>query len=234
MSGADQRPRTRVTRVPDRADYDLATVAAILDAAPICHVGVIDERGFPVVIPTLHARADEQLYLHGSAAGRTIKAAGSSEICVTATLVDGLVLARSAFHHSINYRSVVIFGTGEVVEDEAGKLDALEAFTEKLIPGRWDDVRPPTRQELNGTAVVRLPIDESSAKVRTGGPIDEPEDYGLPVWAGTVPLRVVAGAPEADEGARRRRASRLRRQLPARAPIVECSPLGRLSIRVGP
>ena len=199
MSGADQRPRTRVTRVPDRADYDLATVAAILDAAPICHVGVIDERGFPVVIPTLHARADEQLYLHGSAAGRTIKAAGSSEICVTATLVDGLVLARSAFHHSINYRSVVIFGTGEVVEDEAGKLDALEAFTEKLIPGRWNDVRPPTRQELNGTAVVRLPIDESSAKVRTGGPIDEPEDYGLPVWAGTVPLRVVAGAPEADE-----------------------------------
>ena len=199
MSGADQRPRTRVTRVPDRADYDLATVAAILDAAPICHVGVIDERGFPVVIPTLHARADEQLYLHGSAAGRTIKAAGSSEICVTATLVDGLVLARSAFHHSINYRSVVIFGTGEVVEDEAGKLDALEAFTEKLIPGRWDDVRLPTRQELNGTAVVRLPIDESSAKVRTGGPIDEPEDYGLPVWAGTVPLRVVAGAPEADE-----------------------------------
>ena len=199
MSGADQRPRTRVTRVPDRADYDLATVAAILDAAPICHVGVIDERGFPVVIPTLHARAGEQLYLHGSAAGRTIKAAGSSEICVTATLVDGLVLARSAFHHSINYRSVVIFGTGEVVEDEAGKLDALEAFTEKLIPGRWDDVRPPTRQELNGTAVVRLPIDESSAKVRTGGPIDEPEDYGLPVWAGTVPLRVVAGAPEADE-----------------------------------
>lgn len=199
MSGADQRPRTRVTRVPDRADYDLATVAAILDAAPICHVGVIDERGFPVVIPTLHARADEQLYLHGSAAGRTIKAAGSSEICVTATLVDGLVLARSAFHHSINYRSVVIFGTGEVVEDEAGKLDALEAFTEKLIPGRWNDVRPPTRQELNGTAVVRLPIAESSAKVRTGGPIDEPEDYGLPVWAGTVPLRVVAGAPEADE-----------------------------------
>lgn len=199
MSGADQRPRTRVTRAPDRADYDLATVAAILDAAPICHVGVIDERGFPVVIPTLHARADEQLYLHGSAAGRTIKAAGSSEICVTATLVDGLVLARSAFHHSINYRSVVIFGTGEVVEDEAGKLDALEAFTEKLIPGRWNDVRPPTRQELNGTAVVRLPIAESSAKVRTGGPIDEPEDYGLPVWAGTVPLRVVAGAPEADE-----------------------------------
>jgi uncharacterized protein len=200
MSGANQRPRTRVTRVPDRADYDLATVAAILDAAPICHVGVIDERGFPVVIPTLHARAGAQLYLHGSAAGRTIRAAGSSEICVTATLVDGLVLARSAFHHSINYRSVVIFGTGEVVENEAGKLDALEAFTEKLIPGRWDDVRPPTRQELNGTAVVRLPIDESSAKVRTGGPIDEPEDYGLPVWAGTVPLRVVAGAPEADEG----------------------------------
>ena len=199
MSSADQRPRTRVTRTPDRAEYDLATIEAILDAAPICHVGAIDERGFPVVIPTLHARIGEHLYLHGSAAGRTMKAAGRGEICVTATLVDGLVLARSAFHHSINYRSVVIFGTGEAIEDEAGKRDALEAFTEKLIPGRWDDVRLPNRQELKGTAVVRLPINESSAKIRTGGPVDEPEDYGLPVWAGTVPLRVIAGAPAADE-----------------------------------
>ena len=234
MSGADQRPRTRVTRVPDRADYDLATVAAILDAAPICHVGVIDERGFPVVIPTLHARADEQLYLHGSAAGRTIKAAGSSEICVTATLVDGLVLARSAFHHSINYRSVVIFGTGEVVEDEAGKLDALEAFTEKLIPGAVERRSPadPSGAQRHG----RRPA--ADRRVVGEGPDRWADRRARGLWAAGLgrdrPATCGRRSARGRRGARRRRASRLRRQLPARAPIVECSPLGRLSIRVGP
>ncbi len=199
MPSKSKRPRTRITRAPDRAAYDRATIEAILDAAPICHIGVLDDGGFPVVIPTLHARIGDQLYLHGSTASRTIKAAGRSEICVAATLVDGYVLARSAFHHSVNYRSVVLFGEPETVSDDPGKLAALEAFTEKLIPGRWADARPPTRQELKGTAVIRLAIGEASAKVRTGGPGDEEEDYELPIWAGTVPLRTVAGEPIPDE-----------------------------------
>jgi nitroimidazol reductase NimA-like FMN-containing flavoprotein (pyridoxamine 5'-phosphate oxidase superfamily) len=199
MSPASKRPRSRISRVPDRADYDLETVGAILDAAPVCHVGLVGDGGFPVVIPMLHARAGDRLYLHGSSAGRLIRGSGESEICVTATIVDGLVLARSAFHHSVNYRSAVVFGRPERIEDEAGKLTALEAFTEKIIPGRWADARPPTSQELKGTGVLRMTIDEASAKVRTGGAVDEPEDYGLPIWAGTVPLRTVAGEAEPDE-----------------------------------
>jgi len=199
MSPPGDRPRSRVSRVPDRADYDLATVGEILDAAPVAHVGLMEEGGFPVVIPMLHARAGDQLYLHGSSASRLIRSSGGSEICVTATLVDGLVLARSVFHHSVNYRSAVVFGTPERIEDEAGKLAALEAFTEKLIPGRWADARVPSSQELKGTGVLRMTIDEASAKVRTGGPVDEPEDYELPVWAGTVPLRTVAGETIPDD-----------------------------------
>lgn len=193
------KSRTRVSRVPNRAVYERETIEAILDQAPICHIATIDPAGYPVVIPTLHARIGEWLYIHGSAASRTLRAAERSEICVTATLLDGLVLARSAFHHSVNYRSVVVFGQAELIEASEDKSRALEAFTEKLIPGRWGDARLPTAQELKATAVMRLPLDEASAKVRSGGPLDDEEDYELPVWAGTVPLRLSASAPQADE-----------------------------------
>lgn len=199
MSAAGERPRHRVSRVPDRADYDLKTVGEILDATTVCHVAVIDDRGFPVSIPTLHARVGSTLFLHGSSASRLFRTAPRREVCISATAVDGLVLARSVFHHSVNYRSVVLFGSPEAIEDEDGKNEALRAFTEKLIPGRWEDARQPAPQELKATAVLRMPIDEATAKVRTGGAVDEPEDYGLPIWAGTVPLRTVAGEPIPDD-----------------------------------
>jgi nitroimidazol reductase NimA-like FMN-containing flavoprotein (pyridoxamine 5'-phosphate oxidase superfamily) len=187
-----------VRRVPQRAAYERETIEAILDEAQVCHVGTIDRAGYPAVIPTLHARVGDWLYIHGSAASRTLREAGRAEICLTATLLDGLVLARSAFHHSVNYRSVVVFGRAEQVESSEGKRRALEAFTEKLIPGRWADVRGPSEQELRGTAVLRVSLEEASAKVRSGGPVDEEADYELPVWAGTVGLRLTAGAPVAD------------------------------------
>jgi nitroimidazol reductase NimA-like FMN-containing flavoprotein (pyridoxamine 5'-phosphate oxidase superfamily) len=193
-----ERSRTRVRRVPQRGVYDRGVVEAILDEAIVSHLGVIDEGGFPVVIPTLHARVDSFLYVHGSAASRTLRVAGRAEVCLTTTLLDGLVLARSAFHHSVNYRSVVLFGEAEQVLGEEDKSEALKAFTEKLVPGRWADVRRPTSQELRGTAVLRIPLDEVSAKVRTGPPIDDEADYELPVWAGTVGLRLVAGEPQPD------------------------------------
>jgi hypothetical protein len=185
--------------VPDRAVYEREAIAAILDAAPVCHVATVDPSGHPVVIPTLHARIGEWLYIHGSAASRTLREASRAEVCLTATLLDGLVLARSAFHHSVNYRSVVVFGQAERVLADADKRRALEAFTEKLIPGRWADVRAPSEKELRATAVLRLPLDEASAKVRTGNPVDDEEDYALPVWAGTVPLRLSASTPQPDD-----------------------------------
>lgn len=185
--------------MPKRAVYERAQIDAILDEAPICHVGTVGDGGHPVVIPTLHARDGNSLYLHGSAASPTMRRAGLAEICVTATLLDGLVLARSAVHHSVNYRSVVVFGQAEAVVADEEKCQALEAFTEKLIPGRWGDARLPTAQELKATAVLRVPLDEASAKVRKGGPLDDEEDYELPVWAGTVPLRLAAGVPQADD-----------------------------------
>jgi uncharacterized protein len=188
-----------VTRVPRRAVYEREAIEAILDEATVCHVGTADPEGFPIVIPTLHARVGDRLYLHGSAASRTLREAARAEICLAATLVDGLVLARSAFHHSVNYRSVVLFGRAERIEAEEDKRRALEAFTEKLVPGRWPDVRPPSAQELRGTAVLRLPLAEASAKVRSGGPVEEEDDYDLPVWAGTIGLRTVAAEPQPDE-----------------------------------
>ena len=199
MSPRPDRPRHRVSRVPDRARYDAETVHAVLDAATVCHVGVVDDRDFPVVIPVLHARVGDTLYLHGSSASRLFRTAGRTEVCVTATLVDGLVFARAVFHNSVNYRSAVLFGHPEPVTEEEVKREALRAFTDKLMPGRWDDSREPTGQELKATAVLRMLIDEASAKVRTGGPVDEPEDYELPHWAGTVPLRTVAGEAIPDE-----------------------------------
>jgi uncharacterized protein len=193
-----ERLRTRVRRVPQRAVYERAEIETILDEALVSHVGTIDQEGYPVVIPTLHARVGDWLYIHGSAASRTLREAQRSEICLTATLLDGVVLARSAFHHSVNYRSVVVFGQAERIEQSGDKRRALEAFTEKLMPGRWDDVRTPSEQELRGTAVLRIPLAEASAKVRGGGPIEEESDYDLPVWAGSIGLRLVADPPEPD------------------------------------
>jgi nitroimidazol reductase NimA-like FMN-containing flavoprotein (pyridoxamine 5'-phosphate oxidase superfamily) len=185
--------------VPQRAAYEREAIEAILDEAPVSHVGTVDPAGYPVVIPTLHARVRDQVYIHGSAASRTLREAERAEVCLTATLLDGLVLARSAFHHSVNYRSVVVFGRAEKIEASEGKRRALQAFTEKLVPGRWADVRMPSEQELRGTTVLRISLEEASAKVRSGGPVDEESDYELPVWAGVVDLRLAAGPPQPDE-----------------------------------
>lgn len=202
MSAAkrDRGERTRLRRLPKRGVHEREEIEAILDEALVCHLGLIDVGGYPVTIPTLQARVGEDLYVHGSAASRTMRALGAAEAeaCLTATLLDGLVLARAAFHHSVNYRSVVVFGRAERVEGEDEKRRALEAFTEKLMPGRWAEVRQPTAQELRGTAVLKIPLHESSAKVRSGPPGDDEPDYALPIWAGTVPLRIVAGDPVAD------------------------------------
>lgn len=198
-SAATERSRAKVTRMPSRAAYERETIEAILDEAIVSHVGTVSPDGHPIVIPTLHARAGEWLYIHGSAASPTLRRAGRAELCLTATLLDGLVLARSAVHHSVNYRSVVVFGQAEKIEDAESKSEALKAFTEKLIPGRWGDARPPTAQELKATAVLRLRLDEASAKIRTGDPLDDEEDYELPVWAGTIDLQVAFGKPQPDE-----------------------------------
>jgi nitroimidazol reductase NimA-like FMN-containing flavoprotein (pyridoxamine 5'-phosphate oxidase superfamily) len=190
--------RSEIRRLAKRAVYDRAAIDAILDEALICHVGfVADDQ--PFVIPTIHVRIGDSIYLHGSPASRMLQTlAGGAEACLTVTLVDGLVLARSAFHHSMNYRSVVLFGNGSPVADESNKLDVLRCLSEHLIRGRWADVRAPNASELKGTLVVEIPIDEVSAKVRTGPPLDDEEDYALPVWAGVLPLRVTALTPLAD------------------------------------
>lgn len=198
MSTFEQTPRTTLRRLPKRGVYDRDLVYQILDEGFICHVGfVVDEK--PIVIPTGYARLQDKLYIHGSQASRMLRTLQEGvDVCVTVTLVDGLVLARSAFHHSINYRSVVIFARASLVQDRSEMLTALTAFSEHVIPGRWDEVREPTEQELRATTVLSLPLEEVSAKVRTGPPIDDEEDYGLPVWAGVLPLSLVAGAPIAD------------------------------------
>jgi nitroimidazol reductase NimA-like FMN-containing flavoprotein (pyridoxamine 5'-phosphate oxidase superfamily) len=191
-------PRTKVTRVPARGAYDRETIHAILDATLISHVGFVHD-GAPTVIPTLHARNEDRLLLHGSAASRMLRTlAQGAPVCATATEVNGLVLARSAFHHSINYRSVVVFGEARLIEPADERLQALERFTEKLVPGRWPHVRPPNRKELKATRVLELPLSEASAKVRTGPPVDDEPDYDLPVWAGVLPLTTTVGLPEPD------------------------------------
>lgn len=190
--------RTTLKRLPKRGSFERETVNGILDEGFICHVGFVVD-GQPFVIPTAYGRAGDVLYIHGARASRMQKAlAAGADMCVTVTLVDGLVLARSAFHHSINYRSVVVFGRARVVESEEEKNVALEAFTEHVMPGRWADVRWPTPQELAATTVLAIQLSEASAKVRTGPPIDDEEDYQLPVWAGVLPLGVEPGAPVAD------------------------------------
>jgi nitroimidazol reductase NimA-like FMN-containing flavoprotein (pyridoxamine 5'-phosphate oxidase superfamily) len=187
-----------VQRIPDRGRYDAETIHAILDAAFVCHVGFVVD-GQPFVIPTNFARDGEKLYLHGSSASRMLRTlAGGVQVCVTVTHVDGLVLARAAFHHSVNYRSVVALGRAVLVEDAAEKMHALELFTNHVVPGRWDEVRTPTEQEMKATSVLSLDLKEASAKVRTGGPKDDAEDYELPIWAGVLPLTVNAGEPIDD------------------------------------
>jgi uncharacterized protein len=198
MSEFQRTERTQVKRLPKRGRYDEETVFPILDEGFVCHVGFSVD-GQPYVIPTNYGRSGHTLYLHGSAASRMLKTlSGGVPVCVTVTHVDGLVLARSAFHHSVNYRSVVILGTARLVEEPAEKMEALRLFTEHVMKGRWDDVRQPAEQELKATTVLALPLEEVSAKVRTGGPIDDEPDYALPVWAGVLPLKIVAKNPEPD------------------------------------
>jgi uncharacterized protein len=190
--------KTRVKRIPKRGAYDRETINAILDEGIICHVGFVAD-GQPYVIPTGFARVGESLYIHGSAASRMLRGlAGGVDVCVTVTILDGLVLARSAFHHSMNYRSVVILGKAELVANAAEKYNALEAFAEHVIPGRWAEVRPPTAKELNATSVLCLPITEASAKIRTGDPVDDDEDYSMSVWAGVIPIVLTAVEPVPD------------------------------------
>ena len=190
--------RTTLRRLPKRGDHDRNTIDAILDEALACHVGFVAE-GQPYVIPTINGRAGDRLYLHGSAASRMLRTlSGGVPVCVTVTLIDGLVMARSAFHHSMNYRSVVVLGTAQAVADEAEKREALRTIVEHVSPGRWAETREPNATEMKATSVLRLPIQEASAKVRTGPPIDDEEDYALRVWAGVLPLRLFAQAPIAD------------------------------------
>ena len=198
LESFDKTERNAVRRLPKRASYERETVYQILDEGFVCHVGFV-VGGQPFVIPTGYARAGDVLYIHGARASRMLRElARGAEVCVTVTLLDGLVLARSAFHHSMNYRSVVVFGRAALVEDEAEKSEALRALTEHIVPGRWPDVRWPNEAELKATSVLRLPLEEASAKVRTGPPVDDEEDYALDVWAGVVPLRTEAGTPEPD------------------------------------
>ena len=199
MSNSSPRTaRTRVVREPQRAAYDRDVAYQILDEGFICHVGFVVE-GQPYVIPTGYARQNDLLYVHGSVASRMLRHAGSGiPVCVTVTLLDGLVLARSIFNHSMNYRSVVVLGTAISIEDREEKLAALHALSEHILPGRWKDTRQPNEQELKATAVLQLPIDEFSAKVRQGPPIDDDADYGFPTWAGVIPLSTVSHQPLDD------------------------------------
>ncbi len=191
--------RVRLRRKRERGHHDRATIDAILDEALIAHIGITDDEGRPLVIPTLHARAGDVVYLHGAVASRTLRTlATTAPICLTASLIDGLVLARSAMHHSANYRSAILLGNARLVEEPVEKGAALRAIVEHIVPGRWSDVRAPSRNELKATAVLALAIEEASAKIRTGGPLDDEEDHALDTWAGVIPLASVAGTPIAD------------------------------------
>lgn len=196
-------PRTRVVREPHRGVYDRGTVNQILDAGFVCHVGFVVD-GQPYVIPTSYGRNGDTLYIHGSVASRMLRNLDRGiPMCITITLLDGLVLARSVFNHSMNYRSVMILGTARLIEDPQEKLTALRALSEHILPHRWDDSRQPNEKELNQTSVLRIPIDEFSAKVRVGPPVDDEEDYSFPAWAGVIPLEMKAGSPIPDERCQR-------------------------------
>ena len=191
--------KSKVKRVPKRGHYDKETIYSILDKEFMCHVGFVHD-GYPVVIPTLYGRDENKIYLHGSTASRMIRDLQEGipvSICVSR--VNGLVLARSAFHHSANYESVVLFGTAKLIEGEEQKNQALLVVSENVIKGRWDEIRVPNSKELKGTAVLELEIDEASAKIRTGGPVDDKEDYELDIWAGVLPINRSYGEPEEDE-----------------------------------
>jgi len=198
---ATQAPsdRVRLRRKRDRADYDRATIDAILDEALIAHLGIADQTGQPFVTPTLHARRGDVVYVHGSSASRTLRALrDGAPACLTVSLLDGLVLARASMHHSANYRSAMLLGQAQPVEDEREKLQALEAIVDHIVPGRWAEARQPSENELKATTVLALPIEEASAKVRTGPPTDDEEDYALPVWAGVIPISSQAQEPVPD------------------------------------
>jgi len=191
-------PRNKVKRHPERGSYDPAIIYPIIDEALICHVGFVQDEQ-PYVIPTLHARHGDAILLHGAKGSRLLRhAEAGGDVCITITLLDGIVLARSAFSHSVNYRSVVLFGKGHPILDDDTRMQALETFTERLVPGRWRDVRPPSPVELKQTSIVVVAIESASAKVRTGPPKDDQEDLDLPVWAGVLPLQQVSDLPVAD------------------------------------
>ena len=194
--------RTELKRIPERGHFDRDTVNAIIDEAMICHVGIVDEDGRPVVIPTFHGRDGDDLLIHGSAASRLLRTARNSEISVAITLIDSLVVARSAFHHSANYRSVVLFGVPKQITDDDEAYRALDVLVEALIPGRSGEVRPHTRNEIKATSVLRLPITEASAKIRNGPPVDDEEDMDTEVWAGLLPIHTTFGEPSIAEDMR--------------------------------
>ncbi|HEY2181605.1 MAG TPA: pyridoxamine 5'-phosphate oxidase family protein [Solirubrobacteraceae bacterium] len=205
--------RVRLRRKRERGRHDRDTIDAILDEGLIAHIGFVDDAGQPFVLPTLHARNGDVVYLHGSSASRTLRALrDGAQVCLTVSLLDGLVLARAAMHHSANYRSAMLLGTARPVDSPANKLAALEAIVEHIVPGRWSEVRHPTDKELKATSVLELPIDEASAKVRSGPPIDDEDDYALSVWAGVVPLTSEPGAPQTDP--------RMDRDLPVPASVL--------------
>ena len=189
--------RNKIKRISNNSDYSKETVHAIIDEALFCHLGIIHD-GKPVVIPTIHARMGNHIVFHGSNASRLLKISNNNEICVTITLLDGLVMARSLFNSSMNYRSAVIFGKGEIIKDHNERMAAFKSITDHIAPGRWDDARQPTNSELKQTSVVRMPIDEASAKISVGPPDDEDEDYALDYWAGVIPINQTYGEPESD------------------------------------
>jgi nitroimidazol reductase NimA-like FMN-containing flavoprotein (pyridoxamine 5'-phosphate oxidase superfamily) len=198
MNNIEPTDKTKIRRVPGNAVYDRDVIHAILDEALICHVGFAD-KGQPFVMPTIPVRIEDRLYIHGSRASRMLRCAiDQAPVCITVTLLDGIVLARSAYHHSMNYRSVVLLAQGEEVTDPEKRQVVFEALTENIIPGRWRDLRPPNEKENAITAIVSFPISEASAKIRTGPPNDEEEDYALPHWAGVIPLTLQAGVPQPD------------------------------------
>ena len=198
MTAFARTGRNRLVRKPERGRYEREAIYRIVDEGLLCHVGFVQD-GQPFVIPTLHARDGDTLLLHGSSASRLMRHLGAGHpACVTVTLLDGIVLARASFNHSINYRSAVLFGRGRLIADDAEKLRALARFTERLLPGRWADARQPSRRELKATAVVAMPLDSAAAKVRSGPPQDDAEDLALPVWAGVLPIHQVIGDPLAD------------------------------------
>lgn len=197
MTSSPPSARTRVKRVHERAAYDRTTLDAVLDAGMLCHVGYMFD-GYPVVTPTLYWREGDAIYWHGSSASRALRASENLDVCLTVTHLDGLVLARSAFHHSANYRSAMLFGTARLVTGDEDKLARLEAMMEGLYPGRWGSLRPVSAQELKATKILWMPIDEASVKIRTGDPVDDPEDMADEVWAGVMPFRLAFDPPAPD------------------------------------